>query len=188
MVPLLSKASLRRRYLDAAASLPPETRRRESEAIARALTGSAWFQAAKTVFIYVSTPFEPDTSSILKAAFAAGKTVLVPRCLARPGMLALPIREETVLAPGPFGVPEPPLPADLSDLPSPDLAVVPCVAAAKNGARLGHGGGYYDAFLSAHPCRRVCLCFSETLADNIPVQAHDVPMDAVATPEGIVFP
>ena len=187
MVPLLSKKDLRRRYLGAAASIPPETRRRESEAIARALKASAWFREAKTVFVYVALPTEPDTSAILRAALMAGKTVLAPKCLARPEMLALPIREETVLAPGAFGVPEPPLPADLSGLPSPDLAVVPCVAAAKNGARLGHGGGYYDAFLSAHPCRRVCLCFSETLADNLPVQAHDVPMDAVVTPEGFVF-
>ena len=66
-----------------------------------------------------------------------------------------------------------------------DLAVVPCVCAAKDGRRLGHGAGYYDIFFSANEMPKMCLCFEELISNSIPSEEHDVLMDHIVTEEGI---
>ena len=88
------------------------------------------------------------------------------------------------LSPGAYGIPEPA--GDPSDglFPSIDLAVVPCVCASRTGQRLGHGAGYYDRFLRAHPMPCLCLCFHALLLDDLPTEPTDFPMDAVITEEG----
>ena len=68
--------------------------------------------------------------------------------------------------------------------PSIELAVVPCVCATPDGRRLGHGAGYYDRFLRAHPMPCLCLCFHALLLDDLPTGPTDFPMDAVITEEG----
>ena len=100
-------------------------------------------------------------------------------------MDAVPVEPDTVWQPGPFGIPEPigaPFPPKEID-----LAVVPCVSAAPSGLRLGHGGGYYDAFLAGTGAYRLCLCFSALLADSIPAEAHDLKMDAVVTERAVLL-
>jgi 5-formyltetrahydrofolate cyclo-ligase len=72
------------------------------------------------------------------------------------------------------------MPAAMADI---ELVVVPGVAFARNGARLGRGGGFYDRLL-AHPqlkALRVGLCFEECLAENLPEDAHDQRMHWVVT-------
>ena len=50
---------------------------------------------------------------------------------------------------------------------------------------MGHGVGYYDRFLVDRRCKKVCLCYESLLSDQIPMDAHDIPMDAVVTEEAI---
>ena len=69
--------------------------------------------------------------------------------------------------------------------PEPDLILVPCVAAAPNGVRLGHGAGYYDRFLAEHPAQTVCLCFRRLLRADLPADVTDILTDMVLTDEGI---
>lgn len=65
----------------------------------------------------------------------------------------------------------------------PDVIVVPGLAFATDGRRLGQGGGWYDRFL---PGRRAAattigVCFAPQLLDEVPVDAHDVVLDLVLT-------
>ena len=67
-----------------------------------------------------------------------------------------------------------------------DVVVVPGLAFARDGRRLGRGRGHYDRFLAgvAPGCLRVGVAFSEQLVDDIPMAAHDVRLDAVVTDVG----
>ena len=67
------------------------------------------------------------------------------------------------------------------------FALVPGVAFTRNGDRLGRGKGYYDRFLKTLPptCFTCGVCFDCQLVDSLPIEPHDVPLDAVVTPSGV---
>jgi 5-formyltetrahydrofolate cyclo-ligase len=69
-----------------------------------------------------------------------------------------------------------------------DAVFVPALAVARDGPRLGRGGGSYDRALtrvsSATP--RVALLFAGEVLDALPAAAWDVAMSAVVIPSGWV--
>ncbi len=68
----------------------------------------------------------------------------------------------------------------------PDVLLVPLLAFDAAGGRLGYGGGYYDRTLAALPGRRAIGCaFSAQQVTEVPMGPHDVPLDLVATEEGM---
>ena len=162
-----------------AEQLTPEYRREASRVITRqVLTLPAWEQA-KTVMAYWSMPGEPDTRELMETALREGKTLLLPRCLDASRMTALPVRDLDSLKPGALGIPEPE--DDGTKAPEPDLILVPCMAAAMHGVRLGHGAGYYDRFLAERSGRTVCLCFRILVRADLPAEDTDVSVDLVIT-------
>lgn len=145
----------------------------------------AW-QSAESVFCFVGALHEPDTMPILQGALSAGKQLLVPR-IAGPGQMQLvPLQSLGQLQPGAFGILEPPqaLPAIPAGS-GVQLAVLPCLAAARSGARLGHGGGYYDRFLANYSGRRLILCPEALLAQSLPTGPLDEPAQAVLTEKAL---
>ena len=179
-----AKAALRHEARIQAAALSADYCRAASGAIAARLLADERWQRAESVFLFVSMPTEPDTAPLFAAAFAAGKAVYVPKCGRRPAMQAVRIRSLGELAPGVLGIPEPVDCSETADAAALGLIVVPCVAAAADGRRLGHGGAYYDAFLQDGGGETVCLCFSALLKEDIPVTPRDVRMDDVLTEHG----
>ena len=85
------------------------------------------------------------------------------------------------LQPGTLGIPEPVNDRETAGIGSFSLALIPCVSAWKDGRRMGHGVGYYDRFLVDRHCKKFCLCYEALLSEQIPMDAHDIPMDAVVT-------
>jgi 5-formyltetrahydrofolate cyclo-ligase len=76
------------------------------------------------------------------------------------------------------------LPEDANLDPSwPDLIVVPGLAFTAGGHRLGQGGGWYDRFLSERraDCTTIGVCFACQIVDHLPMDEHDVVLDAVVT-------
>ena len=68
-----------------------------------------------------------------------------------------------------------------------DLILVPALAIDHAGIRLGRGGGWYDRALAlrAEQTSVVGICWpSEFVEDPLPHLDHDLPVDAVLTPEG----
>ena len=159
--------------------LSPEYRQEASREITLKVLKLPSWKKAKTVMAFRSMPEEPDTQALLETALREGKTLLLPRCLDGQRMAALPVKDLAELRPGRMGIQEPPVPEEGTELPEPDLVLVPCMAAAPNGIRLGHGAGYYDRFLEKHPVQTVCLCFRVLLRSDLPAEETDVPVDFV---------
>ena len=161
------------------ANLTPEYRQEASREITRQVLELPFWKQAGTVMMYCSLPGEPDTRSLMEAALKEGKTLLLPRCFEAGRMEALPVRNPSELRPGTLGIPEPAKPDEGTEIPEPDLILVPCMAAAPSGIRLGHGAGYYDRFLAEHSGKTVCLCFRKLLRSDLPAEETDVSMDLV---------
>lgn len=133
---------------------------------------------------------EPDTSTVVQWLVGQGHRVLLPVLrrdrLAEPGPAWAWFTGVAGLQPGRFGFLEPAgevLPA--TALVMADLVLCPGLAAGRDGTRLGTGGGWYDRAL---PHRRVgvatwVLVNTDEVFDTVPVDAHDVGMDAVVTPQ-----
>jgi 5-formyltetrahydrofolate cyclo-ligase len=66
-----------------------------------------------------------------------------------------------------------------------DVVLVPGVAFTRAGARLGRGAGYYDRFLPTLEADIVGLTVEDRILESIPVEAHDVLMDWIATERGV---
>ena len=159
------RAKTRARLIALRRGLPAEERRRLSGRIQSLALADGRWRAARTVALYVAVRGEVSTERLLDAAWSAGKTVLLPRCLppdphdppeagGRMEFLVCSRREE--LVPGRYGLLEPgpacqrvACSGAVSDrAPLPDLAVFPAVGLRSDGARLGYGGGYYDRAFS----------------------------------------
>lgn len=69
----------------------------------------------------------------------------------------------------------------------PQLLLVPCVGYGPKGLRLGYGGGFYDRTLAALQPRplTVGVGYANGFVPWLEPEAHDVPLDAMVTDEGV---
>ena len=69
-----------------------------------------------------------------------------------------------------------------------DFIIVPALAYDHNGGRLGRGGGFYDRFLAHTEVKAVTcgLAFSEQLVDELPIHAHDYPVQILVTDKDVI--
>jgi 5-formyltetrahydrofolate cyclo-ligase len=91
------------------------------------------------------------------------------------------------LAPGFGNIPEP---AAKAPLVTPDLVLVPLLAATIDGRRLGQGGGFYDRALQrlrgAGQVIALGLAWDVQITDDLPADPWDERLDYVATPTHLV--
>ncbi|MEC8238342.1 MAG: 5-formyltetrahydrofolate cyclo-ligase, partial [SAR324 cluster bacterium] len=95
------------------------------------------------------------------------------------------ILSTNVLEIGKFGIldvrPEKRIEVNISDL---DLVLVPGIAFDLSGGRLGYGRGYYDRFLKKTEGFRVGVCYESQIVDQVPMEAHDIHMQALISQKG----
>ena len=173
------KQRLRREIRAAAAALPEDYRAEASRRIADQVLMLDAYLKARVVMMYMSLPGEPDTRLMIEDAVSAGKAVLLPRCVSPGEMVALPFAGWENLERGWLDISEPAMPPEETEIPVPELILVPCVSASPDGRRLGHGAGFYDRFLAGQGAETVCLCFRRLAREDIPVGATDRRMDRV---------
>ncbi len=90
---------------------------------------------------------------------------------------------ESDLEPGPYGVAQP---GERAKSVIPDILFVPLVGFTSDGHRLGQGGGHYDRWLAAHSNRTaIGLAWDVQLCESLPIEPHDIALDAVVTPSRI---
>ncbi|MGW1517598.1 5-formyltetrahydrofolate cyclo-ligase [Streptomyces sp. NPDC002287] len=190
------KAALRRELLAARRALSPESRRTAARALSRSALALPELADARTVAAYVSVGAEPGTRELLDALRDAGKRVLLPLLLPDndldwaayegPGSLAEAAHPGKMRLLEPSGPPLGP-----QAVTGADAVLLPGLAVDRRGMRLGRGGGSYDRVLArleragAHPAL-VVLLYDEEVVARVPEEPHDHPVQAVATPSGVL--
>lgn len=149
------------------------------------------YQAAQCVMWYVDVRDEVRTRGALPAALAQHKTIVVPYCV--DGELELfHLESLDELELGMYRILEPK--AELRGVAAKriepqqlDFIMVPGVAFDARGGRTGHGKGYYDKLLqhARDETPLVALAFECQMFDEIPMQSHDIFMDAVVTQQAV---
>ena len=131
------------------------------------------------MLLYHSLPDEVDTHAFIRR-WSARKRILLPVVKGDDLELRLYTGDDR-LTEGAFHIDEPTGTA-FTDYAAIDLAVIPGVAFDRRGNRLGRGKGYYDRLLPRIPTAyKLGLCFPFQVLDQIPAEAHDIPMDEVLT-------
>jgi 5-formyltetrahydrofolate cyclo-ligase len=182
-----AKIAVRDRLLTARNRRPLTEVGEAARATAAHLLATTEVRRAATVAAYVSTNGEPGTGPLLDGLRAAGKRVIVPVVLpdldldwgvytgpddlvARRGLLE-PVGE----------------PLGREAIGTADVVLVPGLAVSWTGVRLGRGGGCYDRALGRVPVGTfTCvLLHDDEVGLPVPVEPHDRPVTAAATPSGI---
>jgi 5-formyltetrahydrofolate cyclo-ligase len=187
MVPL-SKEALRRAALDArkayVRTLSDAERFRLELKLAQHLTSLC--ANAAVVGGYSPLGSEISPLAAMEEARAVGRIVAFPAFdnPAKP----FKFRAGDPLQPGPFGIMQPKRSAPVVE---PDLILVPLIAIDGRGTRLGRGKGHYDrALVHLHKMRVQLIGVGwslQSLADTIPADEWDVPLDGFASPEGLTM-
>ncbi|USN98531.1 MAG: 5-formyltetrahydrofolate cyclo-ligase [Phycisphaeraceae bacterium] len=157
-----------------------------SEVIVEHLSRSGLWRDARAAMAYLAMPSEVDLDGLWR---------VTPRpVLAAPGVdwdsgtmhpVVVDDPEQDVTA-GPHGVRQPAPDGKRLDPASLGFVLVPGLAFAADGARLGRGGGYYDRFLAGLPgVTRVGVCWSGQILGEIPVAPHDVRVHRLLTEQGL---
>jgi 5-formyltetrahydrofolate cyclo-ligase len=160
LVDLQDKQAWRAALLTARRQTNREEADRVRDVHARALT------AGKRVAAYASFGTEPDTSHLVEAGWL------------------LPVLH----ADNDLGWSAHPSSADLGvdAIAKAEVVLVPALAVDRRGVRLGRGGGSYDRALRRATGLVVALLHEGELVDALPSEPHDVRVDAVLLPSGLV--
>lgn len=170
-----AKTELRRVAIAARASMPDTARSAARAALTDHVIARSETERWRTVCAYVPLPTEPGSTELLEALRIRGVRVLVP--------VTLPDRDLDWAEwhGGGHGVP-----LGVDAVRGADVVLVPALAVARDGTRLGRGGGSYDRALARvdRTTPRVALLYDEELLDALPAAPWDVSMTAVVTPSG----
>ncbi|MEP6956199.1 MAG: 5-formyltetrahydrofolate cyclo-ligase [Chthoniobacterales bacterium] len=150
------KAALRTEILQILRALTAAERTRRSALICERLADLEAWRRAHRILFFTPFPSEPDIQPLFQSAPASGKEVaMIPNTLAPGEALQIPF--------------------------VPDLVLVPGLAFSAGGHRLGRGNGVYDRLLAGElwDAATVGICFRLQLRDHIPLEDHDVILDAV---------
>ena len=73
---------------------------------------------------------------------------------------------------------------------TPQVVIVPLLAFDSRGFRLGYGGGFYDRTLASYTPKPVTvgLGYSIGYLPDLQPEAHDVPLDAILSEQGVAWP
>ncbi len=182
----MTKETMRQEFLSLRDSLPEDSRLFWSAQIREHILNYIKEHGPDILFSYCSFRSEPDTFRLMEQLLSMGKTLALPKCEKGGVMEFFRVRRLEDLKKGAYGILEPTAEEKLSPEKA-ELILVPGCAFSKEGHRLGYGGGYYDRYLpKATRAKRLGVCFSACLAEEIPTTAFDSKMDGIFTEQMFV--
>ncbi len=181
------KARLRQKAHAIRASLSADLRAEAARLAAAHFFDRIDFDPQHVIAGYWRIRDELDCQPILLRLMDGGQTVVLPVVVDDEQPLDLRVWEaDAPLYEAGFGTLAP---ADHAPRAVPDLVLMPLLGFDAGGTRLGYGGGYYDRTLASLATKPllVGLAFAAQEFPHIPRQAHDLPLDAIVTENGVRF-
>ena len=183
---MMKKEELRTQMRRLRRELSVQEQRSASESVCESLHAFEPYVKAKCVMAYIACRGELSLEPAIREILESGKMLVLPRCEASGKMTARRVSDLSQLVSGTYGLMEPDEKCEIAVPQEIDLILVPGTAFDRKGNRLGQGGGYYDRFLPKTRAICVGVCHAQALLDDVPCGTHDIPMDAVITPEEII--
>jgi len=144
------------------------------------------FTGASIIASYLSYESEPSTVEINQEILRRGLTLVLPR-LAPDKSLTWHEWDGSEKSLRKHGKIYEPTTEVMVDAASIDIAIVPALHINRSGYRLGQGGGSYDRALVNMKAWSIALIYPhEITSEPLPVEAHDQPVNAAATPDLII--
>jgi len=178
----LEKTLLRVNIRKQLTGMPSAQMQQSDAAMFQTLLELPQVKAAKTVSLFWGiTGLEPNTSRLAPILLEMGKVVCLPRIISDYGMELRQYTPDCPMARTSFGIWEPTIDCPLIQKKDVDLVIVPALCYDKQGFRLGYGGGHYDRWLADYTGSTVGMCRDAVLQENVPVEAHDKPVQVIVT-------
>lgn len=192
------RKALRNSLRKARISLSSEQQHSAEIAVAYQLNQSEFIHRSTTIAGYLANDGEVSLSSFIstqwqhEGPYTRHITLPVIHPVNKGHLLMLEYTPTTQMTENKYGIVEPEVACNhIHLIRDHSVILMPLVGFDRQGNRLGMGGGYYDRTLShirnapprpklvgvAHDCQEV---------DQLPVQAWDVPLDAIVTPTRIL--
>ncbi|HEX2879171.1 MAG TPA: 5-formyltetrahydrofolate cyclo-ligase [Polyangiaceae bacterium] len=183
------KKALRQRMAQLRQALPEAARKERSRRVVERIANHPWFVAAGGVALFAPMleRGEIDVHGLDALGRDAGKRIYYPFMDRtepgfRTGFRQVRQGHELALRGHRFLEPDPSVPdAKPEEI---DFIVVPALAAALTGHRIGSGSGFYDVTLPDFPNAKYCVVvFSFQMLAEIPREPHDRPCHLVCSDE-----
>ena len=183
-----AKKQLRGRMRGLRAAHPEAVLAQASQRVVERVLGLPQFQSAQGVGLFwpMLERHELDVRPLATAAQAAGKRLYYPFQDPKAGGFETGFRQVqdvAELADRGQRFFEPPADAPHAERGQIDLLIVPALAAAADGHRLGYGSGFYDATLPdfCPPARALVVVYDFQLLGELPATDNDVACNWVVT-------
>jgi 5-formyltetrahydrofolate cyclo-ligase len=166
------KSELRSHIRSARRALTAAERALSDNSLISAFSAIVRAAGAHSVAAYVPLPAEPGGAGLVEALAAAVPRLLLPVLL--PSRDLDWARYDGTLTAGPLGLSEPTGPRlGVDAVRSVDLMLVPALAVALDGTRLGQGGGSYDRVLPRVGAPTITPLHPGELLPSLPAEPHD---------------
>lgn len=183
------KRALRQRMAQLRKALPEVARQERSQRVVDRIANHPWFTAARGVALFAPMleQGEVDVRGLDARCREQGQRVYYPFMQRtesgfHTGFRQVRQEQELTLRGHRFFEPDPSVAEATAD--EIDFIVVPALAAAATGYRIGSGSGFYDATLPDFPNAKSCVVlFSFQMLAEVPLEPHDRRCDLVCNDE-----
>lgn len=183
----MRKSDIRNEIILKRRALDPQERLRISKAICRKILSLGVWKKAGTAAVYIPLPGEVDIWPLIMEGLSAGKVMLAPLIIPESGKTVFPrFKDRNELKPGPFDLLQPEG-GDIYSREVIDVIIVPGLAFAADGSRIGFGKGYYDRILEGFRGESIAPSFDFQMYDELPVAPYDVPVDYIVSEKIVYF-
>lgn len=183
---VVSKKELRAACLARRDTIAPDLRIEKSLSMAAHVAEIA-FEPGTVVSGFFPIRSEADIRPLMFALREKGARLCLPVVLDRETIIFRDLVRGAELVDTGFGTAGPGPEAEVLD---PQLLLVPLAAFDAAGNRIGYGAGHYDRAIARLRAkgmtpRLIGIAFACQEVDAVPAEAHDVPLDAILTEDGL---
>lgn len=165
------------------ALLPIRETKQLSAKICENLQNQPSFLQADAIYFYYPLGTEVNLLFLAEIALAMGKQIAFPKVNGTK-MDFYQVNSLTEFTEGSFHVMEPTGQRKICK--ETPLVLVPGLAFDTQGRRMGYGKGYYDKYFARYlGCMKIGVCYEMQIIDEVPTGQYDIPMNMVATEQGI---